>query len=89
MRRVLPIVFGILLIPLVAMGFTNEVRWGPFDFLVAAVLLTGIGLLIDSVLRKTQGWRYRIPTLFMIIVVFVLVWAELAVGLFGTPLAGD
>ena len=41
----------LLLIPFIAMQFTNEVNWSVFDFLVMGVLLTGVGVLFDVVLR--------------------------------------
>ncbi|MGB4972677.1 MAG: hypothetical protein WBO32_08455, partial [Cyclobacteriaceae bacterium] len=49
----------LLLIPLVAMQFTNEVNWTFMDFIVAAILLMGTGLGIDFVLRKVERTPYR------------------------------
>ena len=91
-RRLLGILVAVtllLLVPLVAMQFTSEVNWGAFDFLVAAVLLFGTGLLIEFVLRKVKTTNSRIILVGVILVVLFLVWAELAVGIFGTPLAGS
>lgn len=91
-RRLLGILVTVtllLLVPLVAMQFTSEVNWGVFDFLVAAVLLFGTGLLIEFVLRKVKTTNSRIILVGVILVVLFLVWAELAVGIFGTPLAGS
>ncbi len=50
---VLTVVF-LLLIPLVAMQFTNEVNWTLSDFVVAAVLLLGTGLIFEFVMRKIK-----------------------------------
>ena len=44
----------LLLIPLVAMQFTEEVNWTLADFLVAGVLLYGTGLLCELILRKVK-----------------------------------
>jgi hypothetical protein len=44
MKAVLRITVGIaiiLMIPLIAMQFTDEVNWSPFDFAAAAALLFG------------------------------------------------
>lgn len=79
----------ILLIPLIAMQFTNEVNWTLFDFIIAGILLIGTGLLFELVIRKTKQIRYRIALITSIILLFVLVWAELAVGIFGTALSGQ
>ena len=80
---------AILLIPLIAMKFTNEVNWKIFDFLMAGVLLMGTGLTLEFILRKIKTLRYRILFGIMLFVVLFLIWAELAVGIFGTPFAGS
>ncbi len=79
----------ILLIPLIAMQFTDEVDWTLGDFVVAALLLFGTGLLFDLVIRRVNKSKYRILIYVLITVIFFLIWAELAVGIFGTPFAGD
>jgi hypothetical protein len=79
----------ILLIPLIAMQFTNEVDWTRSDFVIAGGLLLGVGLLIDLALRKLSTSKYKVPIIIAIVISFLLVWAELAVGIFGTPLAGN
>lgn len=81
---------GLLLcIPLIAMRFTNEVKWNWFDFLVAGILLFGTGLAIEFVLRKVTRTAYRIAICAAILFALFIVWAELAVGIIGTPLAGS
>jgi len=78
----------LLLIPLIAMQFTDEVNWNLFDFIIAGTLLIGTGLIIQLVLRKTKKIKYRIIIVAALLIVFLLIWAELAVGIFGTPLSG-
>ncbi len=78
----------ILLVPFIAMQFTNEVKWSLFDFMVAGILLLGTGLLCELVLRKVSQKTLRIAICVGILIVLLLVWAELAVGIFGTPFAG-
>lgn len=80
---------AMLLIPFTAMQFTNEVNWSGFDFLVAGVLLTGTGLLVELVLRKVKTRAARFWLVGAILLLLALVWIELAVGLFGTPFAGS
>lgn len=79
----------ILLIPFVAMFFTEEVNWTFSDFVVAGVLLFGTGFLCEFVLRKVTNWNYRIGFIAVILFVLFVIWAELAVGIFGTPFAGN
>lgn len=86
---ILAVVGVLLLIPLVAMQFTNEVNWSGFDFLVMGVLLLGTGLVCELVLRKVKKRTSRLVVCLTIIGVFILVWMELAVGIFGTPFAGS
>ena len=79
----------LLLIPLIAMQFTNQVNWLPNDFLVMGILLLITGLSIEFVLRKVKSGRARIVLLTTILGALLLLWAELAVGIFGTPFAGS
>ena len=79
----------ILLIPLIAMQFTNEVNWTSSDFIMIGVLLTGTGLLSEFVMRKVKSIDNRILIIGAILLVFILIWAELAVGIFGTPISGS
>ena len=82
-------VAGLLSIPFVAMQFTDEVKWGLADFAVMGMLLLGAGLAIDFVMRAVKKTEYRLLACAAILLVLVLVWAELAVGIFGSPFAGS
>jgi hypothetical protein len=79
----------LLLIPFIAMKFTGEVAWSLSDFAIAAVLLTGTGLLCELVLRRISRTGYRIALCVALLTILALVWIELAVGIFGTPFAGS
>ena len=79
----------LLLIPLVAMQFTSEVAWTLSDFVAAGVLLLSTGLTCELIMRKVNKIEYRIVLCGAILVAFVLIWLELAVGIFGTPFAGS
>lgn len=78
----------LLLIPLIAMKFTDEVNWELSDFMVAAGLLFGTSLLCELVMRTIQRKRMRLVLCFSLVLVFLIIWAELAVGIFGTPISG-
>ena len=91
-KRLINIMLGvalILLIPFIAMQFTNEVDWNLFDFLVAGILLTGAGIMGELVMRTIGNKDYQIGMLAVILIALCLIWAELAVGVFGTPFAGS
>lgn len=80
---------SVLLVPFIAMRFTPEVNWSLFDFIVAGVLLVGTGLLAEFALRRLKTTRQRVLGLSIIGIALLIVWAELAVGIFGSPLAGS
>lgn len=82
-------VTALLTIPFIAMQFTQEVNWTFSDFVIAAILLFGTGLLCELVIRKTKSKTQRILVCGAILFCLVLVWIELAVGLFGSPFAGS
>jgi peptidoglycan/LPS O-acetylase OafA/YrhL len=79
----------LLLVPLIAMQFTKKVNWSVFDFIAAAVLLFGTGLLCEFVLQKVKKIEYRIAICAALLILLLLIWAELAVGIFGTPIGGQ
>lgn len=81
--RVVLVVACMLLVPLVAMQFSNEVRWSPFDFVVAFVLLAGTGLTYQWVARKTATLAHRAAVGVALGTALLLVWVNLAVGVIG------
>jgi hypothetical protein len=79
----------ILLIPYLAMEFTNEVNWTASDFLVMGILLLATGLGIEFVLRTAKKTEQRILLILAVLALFFAVWAELAVGIIGRTLAAN
>jgi hypothetical protein len=80
-RRVLLGTLAILLVPAVAMRFTDEVNWGPGDFLVAGALLAGTGLAYVLAKRRIARRPGRLLLGALLALGLLLVWAELAVGI--------
>lgn len=77
------IVLAMLAIPLVAMQFTDEVVWTASDFMLAALLLFGAGSMLRFVwTRANLRSSHRSLLLGLIVIGLLLLWAELAVGLF-------
>ena len=79
----------LLLIPVIGMRVDDGFKWSWFDFVVAGVLLLGTGLTLELVLRKVRKLEYRLALCAAIMLALFIIWAELAVGLIGTPLAAS
>lgn len=73
---------ALLLAPLVAMQFTEEVNWTPFDFAVFGTMLALAGGALELVVRLTRRQAVRVVAGTAIAVAFLLAWAHGAVGLF-------
>lgn len=73
---------GLLLIPLVAMAFSDAVQWSVFDFVIMSVLLFMLGLGLDLVRFYITAVRLRWFLLVLVVLLFLVVWVELAVGIF-------
>ena len=77
------VVACILLLPLVAMQFTEEVAWNLADFVVAGVLLFGAGLTYELVARQAGNLTYRVALGVAVASALMLVWLVGAVGVIG------
>ena len=81
---------AILSLPFIAMQLhADGVDWNLRDFIIMGVLLFGTGLACEAVLRKVKTTGKRLLFVGLILIALFLVWAELAVGIFGTPFAGS
>ena len=74
----------LLLIPLIAMQFTDEVNWTIIDFVIAGGLLFGAGVISEIVLRKINSLNHKVGLVSAILIIVILIWIELAVGIFGS-----
>ncbi|WP_228243409.1 hypothetical protein [Porphyrobacter sp. GA68] len=73
---------AILTAPLFAMQFTTEVNWTTFDFMAAAVLLGLLWTGIEVVARLPLRIAGRAAITGCLVVGFLVLWAEGAVGVF-------
>lgn len=83
------IIIFILAIPLIAMQFSNEVHWQINDFVVAAFLLITTVLVVEFITRIVNHKKLKILLLALVVLGLILFWAELAVGIFNSPMAGS
>lgn len=74
---------ALLLVPLVAMQFTDEVVWTGFDFMLAAILLGVVGAGFELAARMSRSWVYRGGFAVAVVTGFLTVWVNLAVGMIG------
>lgn len=74
----------LLAVPLVAMEFTGEVNWTPFDFAFAGALIFGTGFAFEAALKRTANTAYRRGVALALAAGFLLVWATGAVGIIGS-----
>lgn len=76
----LVLIVVVLSIPFIAGHFSDEVNWGVVDYAVMATLLfiTGSVILVGRTLVPT---RYKSLLTMGAIILFLLTWAELAVGI--------
>lgn len=80
--RIAAIVVLILSIPLIAMQFSEEVQWGAADFIIIGALLFGFGMIYEFGVRSIKNASYRIALTYGLIIAVLLIWVQLAVGIF-------
>jgi hypothetical protein len=82
--RIAVVVGLLLLIPFVAMQFSDEVNWTFLDFVFAGALLFGTGLAYDLIARRAGSLAYRIAAGLALLTMLLLVWINAAVGIIGS-----
>ena len=80
---------AILVIPFVGMQFSNEINWSGSDFLIAGILLFVTAFGTNSILNNVKLDSKRFLYISILLIILVLVWAELSVGIFESPFAGN
>ncbi len=72
----------LLMFPLIGTIFSDQVDWGILDFLIMGAILLFVGIAISLVSQKIKHPRKRLFYTFVILLIFFLLWTELAVGIF-------
>lgn len=76
---------GLLLLPAIAMQLGAEgVHWTAFDFVVMGVMLGSACGAYELAVRMSGNTAYRLGFAIAILVGFLLVWINLAVGIIGS-----
>jgi hypothetical protein len=70
-----------LLLVAAAMQFSDEIDWGPGDFLVAGLLLFSAGASLGVARERFPPGIARKIVIAAVLLATALVWADLAVGL--------
>ena len=70
------------------MIFTNEVRWSLFDFLIMGVIILCCSISINRIFSRSKS-NFKYIYVFFVLIVFLLLWIEIAVGIFGSPISGS
>lgn len=73
----------LLLLPAIAMCFTDAVQWSAGDFLFAALVLGGTGLLVELVVRRSGDNAFRAGAVLALFGILLLGWSNAAVGFVG------
>ena len=89
-RYILPFsMLALLFIPLILMHYTTEVKWSNYDFFIMGLILFYSGLIVNLIINKTKNLHKRLIIISIVIFLFFLLWAELGVGIFNSPLSGN
>ena len=93
-KRLLSLLFGagIILLIFAVLQLTigtgvdgQGFNWKLNDFVICGFLLFGTAFLCEFVLRKVTTQKIRILICIVILLTFLLIWIDLAVGIFNIP----
>ncbi len=71
----------LLLLPAIAMLFTDEVRWTGADFIAAAAIFAVVGCAIELIVRFVDQSGLRTALVYGVILAALATWADGAVGI--------
>lgn len=74
---------AVLMVPLLAMQITDQVRWSAGDFVSAGALLLGTGMFYTLAAQLRGGRTYGAGLALALGAALLLVWVNLAVGMIG------
>ena len=83
------ICISLLVLPLFFNIISDDFNWSVFDFAVMGLMLIFVGIALELVSTLIKVCRKKEILYGLIILLFLLLWAELGVGIFNSPIAGD
>jgi hypothetical protein len=89
MTKTIFYILFLLLISLIGMTITDEINWSLLDFIFMGSSLIFLSIGINFACNLSKNLKNRVLYIGIFVKIFILVWAELAVGLFGTPFVGS
>ena len=78
----------LLLVPFILTNLFEGFNWGAEDFIIAGLLIFSC-LSVVSYIKEKLGNQNKTITIILVIILFLIIWIELAVGVFGSPFAGS
>ena len=88
-KRILVASSSLLIIPLFFTVISDEFNWSFFDFIIMGFMMMFVGISFELVSRVIKSRKRKKLFYGLIILLFLLLWAELGVGIFNSPIAGD
>lgn len=70
-------------------NFVEGFNWTFSDFLIATILLFGTASIIYMIVNSKLSVRAKTMISIVIVIILMVIWVEMAVGLFGSPIAGS
>ena len=83
------ICISLLTLPLFFNIILDDFNWSIFDFAVMGFMLFFVGIALELVSSLVKGGKKKEILYGLIILLFLLLWAELGVGIFNSPISGD
>jgi asparagine N-glycosylation enzyme membrane subunit Stt3 len=71
----------LLCIPLIGNIFVDGFSWSFFDFIIMGSLILLFSSGINLVLLRQKSIQYRVTVIGVLVLIFLIIWAELAVGI--------
>ena len=89
-QKIYLIIFGFLLSIILLLNFiSDEFDWNIFDFSVLIIMMIFTAALFEIATRTAKTKKNQKILFIFIVIIFLLIWAELGVGIFNSPFAGD
>ena len=71
----------LLCVPLIGNIFVDGFNWGFFDFIIMGSLILLFSSGINLVLLRQKSIQYNFTVIGVLVLIFLIIWAELAVGI--------